>query len=41
MGKDFYGEYKKCVQCGYVEDLVTEEKRTLPMTAAETDKRAA
>lgn len=38
VGKDFYGEYKQCVQCGYMEDL---EPRTLLAATAKTDKKAA
>ncbi|MFH1560347.1 MAG: hypothetical protein ABID84_02915 [Chloroflexota bacterium] len=38
MDRDFYGEYRKCIQCGYMEDL---EPRTLQLNAAKTDRKAA
>lgn len=38
IGKDFYGEYKQCVQCGYMEDL---EPRIPQSTATKTGRKAA
>ena len=41
INKDIYGEYKQCVQCGYMEDLEPRNTRTLPATTAKTGKKAA
>ena len=38
FNKDTYGEYKLCVQCGYMEDL---KPRAVLEAAAKTEKKAA
>ena len=38
INKDIYGEYKQCVQCGYMEGI---EPRAVPLTAARPEKKAA
>lgn len=37
-GGDFYGEYKQCVQCGYLEDV---DSPTLRTAVAKTERKAA
>lgn len=38
INKDTYGEYKQCVQCGYMQDL---DSRAVPAVAAKLEKKAA
>lgn len=38
IDRDNYGEYKQCVQCGYMQDL---DSRAVHTAAAKTEKKAA
>ena len=41
VNEDTYGEYKQCVQCGYIEDMEPVAERTLSPTAVISGKKAA
>ena len=41
INRDMYGDYKQCVQCGYMEDMESRTNRTLSATAVKTAKKAA
>jgi hypothetical protein len=41
INRDMYGDYKQCVQCGFMEDMESSTDRALSAIAVKTDKKAA